>query len=69
MDKKKKGQKIKETTKSIFQEWWEYSALEENDTTTRILYKILVRILGIILIIIFSPAIAIVLFVAFIAVI
>lgn len=62
-----KVEKLKSTSKSIFQEWWEYTTFSETDSFGRKFYKVLVRILGIILIIIFSPAIAIVLLFAFLA--
>ena len=69
MASERKTNKVKEATKSIFQEWWEYSTIVQGDTLSKKLYKVFIRILGIVLIIIFSPAIAIVLLVAFLAVV
>lgn len=69
MSQKRKPNKTKAAVKSIFQEWWEYSTLQDEDTFSQKAYKIFVRILGILLIIIFSPAIAIVLLFAMIAVV
>jgi small-conductance mechanosensitive channel len=66
--RKERAKKLTSKTKSIFQEWWEYSTFAEDDTFGRKLYKVFVRIVGIITIIIFSPAIAVVLLVAFLAV-
>jgi len=67
--RKERAKKITSTTKSVFQEWWEYSTFAEGDSGWRKLYKVFVRIVGIITIIIFSPAIAVVLLVAFLAVV
>jgi len=65
--RKVKVNKVTSNTKSVFQQWWEYSRIKEDDSLGRKFYKVFIRIVGIITIIIFSPAIAIVLLFAFLA--
>lgn len=62
-----KVDKVKDSAKSVFQEWWEYSTQRESDRFSRKLYKFFVRTLGIVLIIVFSPMIAVVLLFALMA--
>lgn len=63
----KKKKNIKKSSKDLFDQWRDYSRIEDGDDLPTRVRKILVRILGIILIIIFSPLILLILLFALLA--
>ncbi len=63
----KKGQKLKASTKDLFDQWRDATTLRSGDSSSTRWYKITMRILGIVLIIIFSPLILLILLFALLA--
>ncbi|MEQ8909376.1 MAG: hypothetical protein RIC95_09300 [Vicingaceae bacterium] len=56
MKKGKETQKVKKKGKDLFDRWNAAAAIQEGDSATTILKKLAIRIGGILLFIIFSPA-------------
>ncbi len=59
-------QKLQESTRGIFKEWNDKATIHKGDSTLIIIKKIIIRIIGIILMTIFSPFIVLALIVAFV---
>lgn len=66
-DSSKKKKNIKKSSKDLFDQWRDNSRIKDYDDLPTRVRKIFVRILGIILIIIFSPLILLILLFALLA--